>query len=934
MASSSSSSHIISASVSHSWNHQVFISFRGEDTRKGFVDHLYQALVREGIRTYKDDRTLARGETIGQALLKAIQESRIAVIIFSENYADSSWCLDELTHIVECMEKKGQIVMPVFYDIDPSDVRRQNRKYKKSFVKHESEHKHKVKSWRKAMFKASNLSGWVPKNFANGHEGICIKDIVATIFERLSLPVTNVSKNLIGIEARLQKLKSYLDIGSGGVHVIGIWGIGGGGKTTLASAAYTLISHQFKAHCFLENIRDESSKRGLRRLQESFLSLILKTKVKLESEIQGKSMIKSSLCNKTVLVVLDDIDDLRQLEALAGSHDWFGEGSRIIITTRDEHVLSHKANTIYEVSLLSHGEAIKLFSRHAYREVKPVEDYETLSQDIISYVGGLPLALEVLGSFLYDKDKDEWKSLLAKLKRIPDAKVTQCLKISYDGLKSDEKELFLDIACFMRKWKIDDAMRVLDACNFNPGIGVKVLIQKSLIKISNGRFDIHGLIEAMAHYIVRKEYPNNPEKHSRIWEEKDIKDIYDMEADTPSMEIEVFTSSVRNSSLPPHFVANVKNIPRVVAKMKKLRWAILSNYPASSFSSNFQPTKLCCMVLEDSRQKQLWKGCKRLSNLKILSLYRARRLIRTPDFNGLPCLERLILEDNDELKKIHPSIGYHESLVYVKVRTCGKLTMFPPILRMKNLETLKISVCRRLKKFPDIHTNMDSLVNLHLDVTDIEIIPSSLGQYCTNLVSIEFVTCKLKRIEGNFHLLESLRDLDLTLCSKHLSSHSKSSKNLMCCMRLLSLHQDSLVRQRFPQFPRFLRKLNLSYCNLGDEDIPSNICELLNLQVLCLNGNEFAQLHSSLSGIPCLKFLDLSSCKSLVELPDLPSSIAILKATQCESLESVGDLSNYKWLWKVSLWRWKMLIGSDLVLRSMLQVLLYLVLKFQPFYGI
>ncbi|KAM0042506.1 putative P-loop containing nucleoside triphosphate hydrolase [Helianthus debilis subsp. tardiflorus] len=230
--------------------------------------------------------------------------------------------------------------------------------------------------------------------------------------------------------------------------MVGIWGVGG--KTTLAYATYMEISHQFEARCLLENIREESSKHGLKKLQEKILSLALKTTVVVDSERDGRSMIKSRLCTKSVLVVLDDVDvdDLKRLEALAGSHDWFGEGSRIIITTRDQHLLTRKADTIHEVNLLSHDEAIKLFRKHAYREAKPVEDYETLSLDVVSYAGGLPLALEVLGSFLYDKDKEEWKSALAKLKDTPDAKVTERLKISYDGLEADQQKLFLDIACF------------------------------------------------------------------------------------------------------------------------------------------------------------------------------------------------------------------------------------------------------------------------------------------------------------------------------------------------------------------------------------------------------------------------------------------------------------------------------------------------------
>ncbi|KAJ0545042.1 putative P-loop containing nucleoside triphosphate hydrolase [Helianthus annuus] len=301
------------------------------------------------------------------------------------------------------------------------------------------------------------------------------------------------------METRLQDLKSKLKMESGGVRIIGIWGVGGGGKTTLANVAYAEISHRFEAHCLLQNIREESNKHGLTKLQEKFLSLVLKTKdVVIGNEIEGRSMIERRLCRKCILLVLDDVDDVKQLEALAGSHAWFGEGSRIIITTRDEHLLTRHADTIYEVSLLSQDEAMELFNKHAYREDEPIEDYEMLSKDVVSYADGLPLALEILGSFLYDKNKDEWKSALAKLKCIPNVKVTERLKISYDGLEPDHQKLFLDIACFWRGRNMDEAIMVLDACNLHPRIGVKVLVQKSLIKVdSYGEFDMHDLVEEM-----------------------------------------------------------------------------------------------------------------------------------------------------------------------------------------------------------------------------------------------------------------------------------------------------------------------------------------------------------------------------------------------------------------------------------------------------
>ncbi|KAM0041465.1 putative P-loop containing nucleoside triphosphate hydrolase, leucine-rich repeat domain superfamily [Helianthus debilis subsp. tardiflorus] len=659
-------------------------------------------------------------------------------------------------------------------------------------------------------------------------------------------------------------------------------------KTTLASAAYAEISHRFEAHCLLQNIREESNKHGLEKLQENFLSLILKADVKVGSEIEGRSIIERRLRNKSVLVVLDDVDDLKQLEALAGSHAWFGKGSRIIITTRDEHLLTRHADTIYEVSLLSHGEVIKLFNKHAYRKDKPIEDYEMLSKDVVSYASGLPLALEILGSFLYDKNKDEWKSALAKLKCIPNVKVTERLKISYDGLEPDHQKLFLDIACVFRRWQMDEAMMVLDACNIHPRIGVKVLIQKSLIKVSNGVLgdkivDMHDLVEEMAHYIVRGAHPNNPEKYSRIWKNKDIAYLCDMGANAVPMETEVV--ALRSYDVPD--LSDAVGLSDVVANMKKLRWIRFENYPVSSFPSNFQPTELGCIELLCSRQKELWHGYKSLPNLKILDLFHSKNIITTPDFKGLPCLERLILEGCESLEEIHPSIGYHKMLVFVNMRWCSALKRFPSIIPMKKLETLILSACKQLQQFPDIQSNMDSLVTLHLHRTDIEIISPSAGRFCTNLVSLDLSDChKLKRIDGSLHLLRSLKDL-----------------NLICCWGLQSFHHDGSVSLKLPQFPRFLRKLELRACKLGDGDIPSDIfCELLNLQVLDLSYNNFSRLPSGLSQIPCLKCLDLSKCKSLVELPDLPSSISVLKAYGCDSLESAGDLSDYKCLWKVSLW--------------------------------
>ena len=162
MASSSSSS-----SSSSEDKYDVFLSFRGFDTRDNITSHLHAALVRNKIETYIDDR-LERGDEISPALLKAIRESKLSVVVFSKNYATSSWCLDELVHILDCKRRNGQFVIPIFYDIDPSHVRKQEGSYATAFDELEVRfmgNMERVQKWKAALNEAANLSGFDSSRF-------------------------------------------------------------------------------------------------------------------------------------------------------------------------------------------------------------------------------------------------------------------------------------------------------------------------------------------------------------------------------------------------------------------------------------------------------------------------------------------------------------------------------------------------------------------------------------------------------------------------------------------------------------------------------------------------------------------------------------------------------------------------------------------------
>ena len=170
-----------SSSFTHQCRYDVFVSFRGDDTRNNFTSILIGVLYHHGINIFLDNEHL-RGEEISYKLFEAIESSRIPIIVFSKNYAFSTWCLKELVKILECKEK-GQIVLPIFYKMDPSEVRNQEGKFGEALTKHETKFKNKmeVQKWRIALIKAGNLGGWHCKKEYAFYHYFCYHQKVITL---------------------------------------------------------------------------------------------------------------------------------------------------------------------------------------------------------------------------------------------------------------------------------------------------------------------------------------------------------------------------------------------------------------------------------------------------------------------------------------------------------------------------------------------------------------------------------------------------------------------------------------------------------------------------------------------------------------------------------------------------------------------------------
>ncbi|RDX72641.1 TMV resistance protein N, partial [Mucuna pruriens] len=197
--------------------YDVFLSFRGEDTRDGFTRHLYDALCRKGIITFMDDGELQLGDRIGPKLLKAIEESWISIVVFSENYAASSWCLDELVKIHDCIKSKNQLVCPIFYKVDPSDVRHQKGSYGEAMTKHESrfgKDSEMVRKWRSTLIEMAKLKGKHLKLEQGRDESKFIDDLAREIFNKVSPKDLSSDEHIVGREYLVKELKSHLELES------------------------------------------------------------------------------------------------------------------------------------------------------------------------------------------------------------------------------------------------------------------------------------------------------------------------------------------------------------------------------------------------------------------------------------------------------------------------------------------------------------------------------------------------------------------------------------------------------------------------------------------------------------------------------------------------------------------------------------------------
>ncbi|CAN1839834.1 Disease resistance protein Roq1 [Linum perenne] len=571
--------------------YEVFLSFRGPDVRKHFADFLHTHLVRFGILTFLDDEDLRKGEDIEASLFKDIQNSKVYIPVLSPDYASSKWCLKELALMVKCCKQSnGHLLLPIFYMVEPRDARQQGNSYEEAFQQHSKKYDAEtVMEWRKALKEVGKLKGWHVTE--SDRQGTVVDQVLSNVSSHLDRDYMLRTDKMFGIEGHIENLKKLLHSDDECVKIIGIHGMGGLGKTTIAKELYNHVHKQFDRYCFVQDVRETLLKtNGIVKLQKIILSRIMCSDVK----------------------VLD---------------------------------------------------ANRLFSRHAFRENHPPQEYVALSKEFVKIAAGLPLAVKVIGSLLFREDERFWKAKLMQLEDIPILEVQEILRISYEGLTPEVQHIFLDIACHFVGEQNDQHFYMWSDCRFHPEIAITILVQRSLLKISESNaFWMHDHIRDLGRTIVRQENVQCPWKRSRIWCNKDALDMLTHKEGSAKLqtlevnflEAEYFeiedTQLEKLSGLKYLNVAGGGLVGNFRKVLPKLCWLQLFFCRPVSIDLDMENLVILqmdyCSVTDDWRG---WERIKEAHKLKYMRLRHCHMFRMVPDLSRCENLEEIFIEDCDSM---------------------------------------------------------------------------------------------------------------------------------------------------------------------------------------------------------------------------------------------------------------------------------------------
>nr|AXU93542.1 RPP4/RPP5-like protein [Arabidopsis thaliana] len=789
---------------------------------------------------------IVRSCIIADELITAIREARISIVIFSENYASSTWCLNELVEIHKCHKDKDldQMVIPVFYDVDPSHVRKQTGEFGDVFKNTcEDKPEDQKQRWVQALTDISNIAG---EDLRNGPSEAAMVVKIANDVSNKLFPLPKGFGDLVGIEDHIEAIKLKLCLESKEARImVGIWGQSGIGKSTIGRALFSQLSSQFHHRAFITYKSTSGSDVSGMKLswEKELLSEILGQK---DIKIEHFGVVEQRLKHKKVLILLDDVDNLEFLKTLVGKAEWFGSGSRIIVITQDRQLLkAHDIDLVYEVELPSQGLALKMICRSAFGKDSPPDDYRELAVEVVELAGNLPLGLSVLGSSLKGRDKDEWVKMMPRLRNDSDDKIEETLRVCYDRLNKKNRELFKCIACFFNGFEVGNVKELLE-----DDVGLTMLAEKSLLRITpDGHIEMHNLLEKLGREIDRAKSKGNPGKRQFLTNFEDIREVLTEKTGTvtllgirlppkkflttrPSLIDEESFKGMRNLQFLDYYGDLPQSLVYLPLKLRLLEWY---NCPLKSLPSTFKAEYLVKLIMKYSKLEKLWEGTLPLGSLKKMNLLGSNNLKEIPDLSNARNLEELDLEGCESLVTLPSSI--QNAIKLRKLYCWGGL-----LIDLKSLE------------------GMRNLEHLRVDWSSGEG-TQGIVYFPRKLKKLWWENCPLKRLPSNFKA-EYL--VELTMVNSDLEKLWDGTQSLGS-----------------------LKDMNLSWSkNL--KEIP-DLSLAINLERLDLEGCEsLVTLPSSIQNATKLIYLDMSDCKKLESFPtDLNlESLKYLNLTRCPNLRN------------------------------------------------
>ncbi|KAL1215558.1 Disease resistance-like protein CSA1 [Cardamine amara subsp. amara] len=881
----------------------VFLNFRGE-LRYGFVSHLVRALKREGINVFIDSDEM-RGKPLS-TFFSRIEESKIALAIFSSMYTESKWCLNELEKIMERVKSRKLVVIPIFYKVTTDDVKKLKGEFGDKFwelIKN-SRSGEQLDKWKKALEGVLKILGY-PLTETSDEGEFVIKIVEAVIrvlksfdvspdLER-EIPIDNPcpggnetpvaapdSPQLFGIETRLKQLEEMSDFKceyDENTLRIGVVGMPGIGKTALMSMLYEKGQQEFVSCVFLRDV--------CKMLKDGTMNrTILKTELLKDDD---------DFANKS-LVLLDNVSDKNQIEILLGECDWITPGSRIFITTSDRSVIQGMVHSTYEVQRLTGRDSFQYFSHFAFSGKLPTPEgnFMNFTRLFVDYAKGNPLFLEILGRELKDKDETHWKEKHHYLAEIPNTEIQDILQISYDRLSPSQKDMFLDVACFFRSGDEYYIRCLVESCDTEPiDVGkIEDLASKFLINIFGGRVEMHDF-----QYTFGKKLGS--QESGRFWTHKGavgalkkiavkqgadrVRGIFlDMSELKKKLPLQKNTfSSMRNLRYLKFYSCchrkceadcKIKFPNGLEFSLDEIRYFYWLQFPLKRLPKDFNPKNLTDLNLSYSEIEEVWAGFKDTPKLKWVDLSHSSKLCNLSGLQNAENLQRLNLEGCTSLKELtYDQMKRMKSLNFLNMRGCTSLRVLPH-MNLISMKTLILTDCSSLENFCVISENLEIV---HLDGTSICQLPTEMVKL-QRLIVLNLKDCEMLRaVPECLGELKALQELVLSGCSK-LETFPISIVNMKCLQILLL---DGTAIKEMPKI------LQLNCAKVEDLRQLRRGMDRSSLRRLCLSRNNMI-INLDISQLYHLKWLDVKYCKNLTSI-SLPQNLEILDAHGCDKLKTV-----------------------------------------------